>query len=174
VEAGELIAQVRTGAGLSQAELARRAGTSQSMVARYESGVSSPTVGALRRLLHAVGHDLVLSSVSYAGADDDMTGDLSGRLGSVLRQNRAAIHAVAARLGARNVRVFGHAARGGDVPGEPAELLVDFPVAKRGLIPLLTLACHIEGLTGILVDVVTPGMLAPDASARALAQAVPL
>jgi predicted nucleotidyltransferase len=144
------------------------------MVARYESGVSSPTVGALRRLLRAAGHDLLLSSTPRADADGDAIGDLSGRTGSVLRQNRAAIHAAAGRLGARNVRVFGHAVRGGDVPGERAELLVDFPVAKRGLMPLLTLACHVEGLTGIQADVVTPEMLAPDASARALAQAVPL
>ena len=49
------------GTGKPVAELARRAGTSQAMVARYETGAASPTVRTLRRLLRAAGRELVLS-----------------------------------------------------------------------------------------------------------------
>ena len=53
-----LIAQARLRAGLSQRELARRAGTSQSAVARLESGAASPTVATLERLVSAAGFDI--------------------------------------------------------------------------------------------------------------------
>ena len=48
-----LLRQARTRAGLSQRALARRAGTTQSVIARIESGKTSPTWGTLERLLAA-------------------------------------------------------------------------------------------------------------------------
>ena len=50
-----LLRQARTRAGLSQRGLARRAGTAQSVVARIESGQTSPTWETLERLLEAAG-----------------------------------------------------------------------------------------------------------------------
>ncbi len=50
----------RRRAGLSQRELAARAGTSASAVARYETGAVEPTVAVLERLLRACGHRLDL------------------------------------------------------------------------------------------------------------------
>jgi transcriptional regulator with XRE-family HTH domain len=61
-DAGKLIANARIAAGLTQAKLARRAGTSQAMVARYETGASSPTVAARQRCLRAAGCELLLAS----------------------------------------------------------------------------------------------------------------
>lgn len=55
MEPGSLLAQARRRAALSQAELAARAGTSQPAVARLESGLGSPTVATLERLLAAAG-----------------------------------------------------------------------------------------------------------------------
>ena len=52
---GELLRQARTRAKLSQRELARRAGTTQSVVARIEKGQTSPTFETLERLLDAAG-----------------------------------------------------------------------------------------------------------------------
>lgn len=46
---------LRERAGVTQAELARAAGTSQPAIAAYESGRKSPTLGTLRRLAEAVG-----------------------------------------------------------------------------------------------------------------------
>jgi transcriptional regulator with XRE-family HTH domain len=48
-----LLRQARTRARLSQRELARRAGTAQSVIARIERGQASPTWDTLERLLAA-------------------------------------------------------------------------------------------------------------------------
>lgn len=53
-----LIRLARAQAGLSQAELARRAGTSQPHVAAYEAGYREPTFPTLLRLLGAAGAGL--------------------------------------------------------------------------------------------------------------------
>jgi hypothetical protein len=45
---------------LSQAELAKRAGTSQPVISAYERGRRDPTTGTLRRLLAAAGERLEL------------------------------------------------------------------------------------------------------------------
>src|SRR5262249_12578951 len=51
----ELVYTLRTRAGLTQTELARRMGTTQSSIARIEGGGSLPTLGMLARLAHATG-----------------------------------------------------------------------------------------------------------------------
>ena len=53
-----LIRIARRKAGLSQTELASRAGTSQAAVSAYESGKRSPSVDTLCRLLAAAGCDV--------------------------------------------------------------------------------------------------------------------
>jgi transcriptional regulator with XRE-family HTH domain len=52
----------RRDAGLSQAELAGRAGTSQATISAYESGAKEPGFSTLERLLAATGHRLELQS----------------------------------------------------------------------------------------------------------------
>jgi uncharacterized protein len=59
--AGELIFEARRRAGLSQAELARRAGVSRPTVNAYERGRREPGVEALERLLAAAGSRLVIA-----------------------------------------------------------------------------------------------------------------
>jgi len=53
VDASALIRQDRSRAGLTQAQLARAAGTSQSTIAAYESGAKSPSVRTLDRIVRA-------------------------------------------------------------------------------------------------------------------------
>ncbi|PKW19343.1 helix-turn-helix domain-containing protein [Saccharopolyspora spinosa] len=53
-ELARLVYGLRTQAGLTQTELARRMGTTQSSVARWESGGSLPTIDLLDRLGRAV------------------------------------------------------------------------------------------------------------------------
>lgn len=53
-----LLREARTRAGLTQRELARRARTAQSVVARIESGATSPSWETLSRLLQAAGFAL--------------------------------------------------------------------------------------------------------------------
>lgn len=54
----QLLRTARDRAGLSQRDLAARAGTAQSVVARIESGTTSPTIDTLTRLLSACGFTL--------------------------------------------------------------------------------------------------------------------
>jgi transcriptional regulator with XRE-family HTH domain len=56
ISAAELLRDARLRAHLSQRELARRAGTAQSVVARIELGATSPSWDTLSRLLTATGH----------------------------------------------------------------------------------------------------------------------
>ncbi len=50
--------EARTRAGLSQTQLARRMKTSQSYIARIESGEVRPSTDALERFVHATGSRL--------------------------------------------------------------------------------------------------------------------
>jgi len=52
------VAKARLRAGLSQAELARRMNTTQSSIARLESGRSRPSTSTLARFAEATGHRL--------------------------------------------------------------------------------------------------------------------
>jgi len=58
MEPGELLERVRGSAGLTQEELARRAGTSRPTVSAYEHGRKSPTVATFARLLSEAGWEL--------------------------------------------------------------------------------------------------------------------
>jgi transcriptional regulator with XRE-family HTH domain len=58
---GPLLAQARRAAGLTQADLALRLGTSQAAVAQLERPASNPRVETLRRALRGAGAELVMS-----------------------------------------------------------------------------------------------------------------
>ena len=56
--AGDLLRLARAKTGLTQAELARRAGVAQALISSYENGHRQPTLPALIRLLEAAGFEL--------------------------------------------------------------------------------------------------------------------
>lgn len=58
--AAELLEHVRVSSGLTQEELARRAGTSRPTLSAYEHGRKSPTVATFTRLLAQAGWDLAV------------------------------------------------------------------------------------------------------------------
>jgi transcriptional regulator with XRE-family HTH domain len=58
MKSGNLIREARRRAGLTQRELAARAGTTQPVIARIESGRSTPSLERLVRLVRACGFDL--------------------------------------------------------------------------------------------------------------------
>jgi transcriptional regulator with XRE-family HTH domain len=58
MRSARLLERVRRAAGLSQEELARRAGTSRPTLSAYEHGRKSPTLATLERLLAEAGHEL--------------------------------------------------------------------------------------------------------------------
>jgi transcriptional regulator with XRE-family HTH domain len=67
---GELIKERRLRHGLSQRELAYRAGTSQSAIARIELGGEDVTWSRLRSILSAMGDEPVLDSKRLASRYD--------------------------------------------------------------------------------------------------------
>jgi transcriptional regulator with XRE-family HTH domain len=58
VEIALLIKDARRAAGITQVQMAKRAGTTQPAVAAYESGARTPTIATLERLLDACEHNL--------------------------------------------------------------------------------------------------------------------
>src|SRR5437773_11091281 len=60
--AGDLLRETRRGHGLSQAQLAARARTSQAAISRIERGLVSPSVATLAQLLDLMGEQLTLAA----------------------------------------------------------------------------------------------------------------
>ncbi|MCX8995604.1 helix-turn-helix domain-containing protein [Rhizobiaceae bacterium BDR2-2] len=60
----ETLVHARTKANLSQAELAKRIGTTQSAIARLEGGGVSPSISTLRRYAEATGAKLEINLVT--------------------------------------------------------------------------------------------------------------
>jgi uncharacterized protein len=68
--------RARERAGLSQAALARRAGTSQATISAYEGGHKTPSVATLERLLAATGSRLTIEArppAAYAPSPAEMS-----------------------------------------------------------------------------------------------------
>ena len=61
---GELVRSVRRRRGLTQTDLARRAGISQPVVSAYERGRRDPTFGTLEKLVAATGERLRIEAVT--------------------------------------------------------------------------------------------------------------
>jgi uncharacterized protein len=143
--AGSLLRDARHRAQLSQAELARRASTTQSVVSAYESGARQPSVPMLQRLVAAAGLDLAM--FVQPGAPQP------GALGARLREQRQRVLEIAAGHGLGNMRVFGSVARGEERAGSDIDLLVDVAPGV-GLVELGRCQAELEELLGAPVDLV--------------------
>jgi predicted nucleotidyltransferase len=91
--------------------------------------------------------------------------DLQGRRQDILR--------IAARHGARNLRVFGSAARGEDRSDSDLDLLVEMEPG-RSLLDLVALGQDLETLLERKVDVITDTSVHPAIRPHILADARPL
>jgi uncharacterized protein len=72
MEAATLIRHARAAAGLTQSELARRAGVKQPEIARLESNGANPRLATLSKVVAATGHSLTLGFDRGAGIDETM------------------------------------------------------------------------------------------------------
>lgn len=90
-----------------------------------------------------------------------------------IARERERIERIAAKHGARNVRLFGSRARGDAGPGSDVDLLVDMD-RGRSLLDLIALEQELQALFGIKVEVLTPASLSPYVRARIEREAVPL
>lgn len=68
---GDLIRSARRRAGLTQAELGSRLGTTQAAISRLERGSSNPTVATLTTVLRGAGQRLELTAVPQQIAIDE-------------------------------------------------------------------------------------------------------
>lgn len=167
MDVGRFLREIRVEADLTQAVLARRAGTSQAAIARYENSVASPAVTTLERLVAACGQTLEIS------ARRTSIRDLSGVRARRLRAAKQELLRCSAEHGARNLRVFGSVARGEDHADSDVDLLVDLD-AGRGLLDLAELRDALSELIGERVDIATLELLRPEIAESAAAEAVPL
>lgn len=165
-----MIREARERAGLSQAELAARAGVSQPVISAYESGRRQPSMAMLAKLVEASGHDLRVEAVARPGADRALPDTAMGRR---LRRHRRTIVELARQRGASNVRVFGSVARGDDTDVSDVDLLVDLGTGV-GLLVLIGLEREIAEVLGRPVDLVPAANLKAGVSSRVMAEAIPL
>jgi predicted nucleotidyltransferase len=91
----------------------------------------------------------------------------------LLELRRAEILAIAARHGARNVRIFGSVARGDARPDSDIDFLVDMEPG-RSLFDMGGLLYDLRALLGVEVDVVTEKGLRPRIRETVLREAIRL
>jgi predicted nucleotidyltransferase/DNA-binding XRE family transcriptional regulator len=161
VTAGALLRQARKEAGMSQQELAARAGVTQSVISAYESGHRQPAIPTLAALVDATGNKLVIG----LRRQPRRMGRLSGPVGRRVRRRRHDVVAAAAAHGVRNLRVFGSVARGQDRPDSDVDLLVDLPPGLS-LFGLGRVQAELEAILGTRVDLVPAQDLKPGVRAR--------
>lgn len=152
-EAPALVRSARADAGLTQAELARRAGIQQSSLAQIEGGRRAVSEEMLERILSAADYRPSVALAAYA----DRIIELGRRRGLV------------------DIRVFGSALAGEDGFHSDIDLVVT-PEAGTDLFDVLLFAAEVEELTGFPVDAVSDQSRAAQdgVMASALASAVPL
>jgi uncharacterized protein len=168
------IRDARHRAGLTQSALARRAGTSQPALARYERGHALPTLPTLERLLTACGERLELRSVESPAAlpITSIRGQIGARA-SALRRYRPRLREAARRHGVGNIRVFGSIVRGTEGPESDIDLVVELQPG-RTLLDLIAFRREAEEIVGFPVDVATPDMLKERIRPTVMDQARPL
>jgi predicted nucleotidyltransferase/DNA-binding XRE family transcriptional regulator len=164
-----LLREARTRAGLTQAELAQRAGVQQSVISVYEAGRRQPSVATLASLVAATGFDLDIRLRRRPSG----LAQLRGPLGRRLRRHRPAVLALAATQDVRVLGVFGSVSRGEDGADSDLDLLVDLP-PSIGLLGLARLQAQLEELIGAPVDLVPAADLKPGVRSEVEQDLVPL
>jgi predicted nucleotidyltransferase len=94
-------------------------------------------------------------------------------LRQLIEEKREDIVKIAARHGAKNVRVFGSTVRGEDTPDSDVDLLVDVEATTSSWFPA-GLVLDLEEVLGRPVEVVTEKGLNPLIKNHVLREAVPL
>jgi uncharacterized protein len=156
-----VLRDARHRAGLTQMEVAERAGVTQSVVSAYESGHRRPALSTLSSLVEATGFELEVRLRTPPRRLRSLTGPIGRRV----RRHRAELIEAAAALGVENLRVFGSVARGQDRPDSDVDLLVDLPQGM-GLLGLGRVRAALEEILDADVDLIPADDLKDDVRAR--------
>ncbi len=170
----QAIRQARLDANLSQVDLAARAGTSQSALARYETGVALPTLPTLERLLTACGRRLEIQTPP--AGHDALASSVRGQLGpqaDKLRRRRRRLLDAAERHGISHLRAFGSLARGEATAESDVDLLVELKPGHT-LLDLAAFRREAGEILDLPVDVATADMLKERIRSEVLSEALPL
>ena len=165
----QVLRVARQRAGLTQVELAARAGVTQSVISAYEAGRRQPALSTLAALVEATGFELDVQVRRPARGLARLTGPVGRRV----RRHRAELVTAATAHGVSGLRVFGSVARGQDRPDSDVDLLVDLP-PQMGLLALGRLQADLEAILGAPVDLVPETDLKPDVRERVQAELVAL
>lgn len=148
MHAAQVIKEARRRAGLTQEELAERAGTSQSLISRYESRRGQPSFAMVERIVAAAGQemqiDLATRIVPLGG----------GPMGQALSRARARVAQVLLDAGVTEAEIAGDLAIGDDIPGATLLFLVR-PAGHLGWMDLTMLRGRLElelGCTAAVED----------------------
>jgi predicted nucleotidyltransferase/DNA-binding XRE family transcriptional regulator len=174
VEIPHVIRQARLDANLSQVDLAARAGTSQSTLARYETGAALPTLPTLERLLSACGRRLEIQTprARRPGPASSMRSQLGPQADKLRRRRRRLLDA-AERHGVGHLRAFGSLARGEATAESDVDLLVDLKPG-RTLLDLAAFRREAGEILDLPVDVATADMLKNRIRDEVFNEALPL
>jgi uncharacterized protein len=184
--AAEILREARRRADLTQRDLARRAGVSQSVISVYESGRRQPSLPMLQSLVAATGQRLEMAVRTDGGlveVDSPRAPDAASTRQAApptrgpryrrIARDRQRILDAASRHGATNLRLFGSVARGEEADDSDIDILVDLP-SGAGLLTLLRLKHDLQEILHDAVDVIPADSLRPDVRERVDADAVPL
>ena len=169
IDGAALLREARHRAGLTQTQLAARAGVTQSVISAYESAHRQPALSTLAALIDATGYVL---DVRLLRQPTGLT-RLTGPLGRRVRAHRRELLATARTHGVDDLRVFGSVARGEDRPDSDVDILGRMP-AGISLIGLSRATEALEGVLGAKVDLVPDDSLKPAVAERIAADLVPL
>ena len=167
--ASAILRAARLHAGLSQAEVGRRAGVAQSVISAYESGRRQPSLPMLLSLIDATGH--ILDAELRPARTNSRP--LSGPVGRRVQRHRAQLRRIAGDYNVRDVQVFGSVARGEDSADSDVDLLIKVP-DSMGLFALGRLQEELEAVLGVAVDLVPTAGLKPDVRAAINADLIAL
>ncbi|MFC7485931.1 helix-turn-helix domain-containing protein [Knoellia sp. CPCC 206453] len=159
--AREILRRARRQQGLTQAELAERAGVSQTVVARYEARQQQPTVAALERLVAACGCDLEWI-VRHASDPADAGGAVGkasharfpGPIGRRLTARLEEVLTLLTSAGGADPRLYGGVADGTEAIDCRVLIGVTVPPGADRL-PLMAASGHIGLLLGAPVRVLS-------------------
>ena len=155
--------------GLSQADLAGRAGVARLTVADFERAARKPiaaNLAAIRSALTASGVDLLPGGAVLRDSGAPSGNDQ--RLAAVIRALQASAEKLR-RLGVRHLSIFGSTARGTARPDSDVDLLIELDARREiDLFDYAGIVGEIQQVIAHPVDVARRDKLKPDVVAEAL------
>ena len=163
-----MLVNARKSSGLTQAQVAERIGTKQSAIARYEKGLSSPSIDTLQRLMRANGFELIIDFKKSSRIQP------RSKLAKRVQRHRGTIRKIIHEAGGQNIRVIGSVARGTDTAKSDLDLLVDVDKESGKTLDVFFANRKISKLVGVKVDIAVSRLLKKEVLKSALRDAIPL